>query len=122
MGTDSRSNGGAAIVRNGRKGSRVRRTRAERRAIVEETLHTGESVALVARQHGVNANQVFQWRRLYAQGLLSDDDPPQLMAVRIGERSNREGRIELEFAEVRLNIEGAPDLAILRLILDKVLG
>jgi transposase len=77
---------------------------------------------VVARQHGVNANQVFQWRRLYAQGLLNDEDPPQLMPVRIAEHNSRDGRIELEFAEVRLSIEGAPDAATLRLILDKVLG
>ena len=25
----------------------------------------GSSVADVAREHGINANQVFQWRRLY---------------------------------------------------------
>jgi transposase len=79
-------------------------------------------VALVARQHGVNANQVFQWRRLYAQGLLNDEDPPRVMPVRITERTSKEGRIELEFAEVRLSIEGAPDPATLRMILDKVLG
>ena len=31
----------------------------ERRRIVEETLVPGTSVAIVARAHGVNANQVF---------------------------------------------------------------
>jgi transposase len=28
------------------------------------------SVSLVARQHGVAPNQVFTWRRLYAEGAL----------------------------------------------------
>src|SRR6266567_8072880 len=44
-----------------------RRYRAleEKRRIVEETLAEGTSVALVARAHGVNANLVFNWRRLY---------------------------------------------------------
>ena len=43
-----------------------RRYRAleEKRRIVEETLSEGASVALVARTHGVNANLVFNWRRL----------------------------------------------------------
>jgi transposase len=37
---------------------------------VEETLALGASVARVARAHGINANQVFHWRRLYQRGLL----------------------------------------------------
>ena len=44
---------------------RRRRSIAERRQVVEETLTAGASVARVARAHGVNANQVFHWRRLY---------------------------------------------------------
>lgn len=47
-----------------------RRSIAEKRRIVEETLATGASVARVARAHGVNANQLFQWRRLYRAGRL----------------------------------------------------
>ena len=45
---------------------------AEKRRIVEETLEPGASVAKVARAHGVNANQVFAWRRQYRQGLLGE--------------------------------------------------
>src|SRR5215471_13327888 len=44
------------------------RTKAERRAIVEETLVPGASVSRVARRHDVNANQVFHWRKLYQEG------------------------------------------------------
>jgi transposase len=51
-------------------GSRRRRSAVERRRIVEETLEAGASVARVAMKHGVNANQVFQWRRLYSDGKL----------------------------------------------------
>jgi len=43
------------------------RTVEEKRRIVEETLQPGGSVAGIARAHGVNANQVFTWRRLYQQ-------------------------------------------------------
>jgi|SRR5579884_2225870 len=52
------------------------RSKQERREIVEETLLPGASVAVVARRHGVNANQVFQWRQLYREGRL-DVQPPQ---------------------------------------------
>jgi transposase-like protein len=39
------------------------RSKQERRAVVEETLRPGASVAVIARRHGVNANQVFHWRK-----------------------------------------------------------
>jgi transposase-like protein len=48
------------------------RSVAEKRRIVELTLVPGASVALVARAHGVNANQVFKWRRAFEQGELSE--------------------------------------------------
>src|SRR5580700_3988088 len=56
--------GGVGAVR------RRRRSALERRRVVEETLEAGASVARVALKYGVNANQVFQWRRLYRDGKL----------------------------------------------------
>lgn len=49
---------------------RRHRTIEEKRAIVAESLKRGVSVAEVARRYQVNANQVFAWRRLHAEGLL----------------------------------------------------
>ena len=43
---------------------------AERRQIVEEILETGASVARVDRAHEVNANQVFERRKLYRERRL----------------------------------------------------
>ena len=34
-------------------------------------LSSGQSVSLVARQHGIAGNQLFTWRRLMAQGALT---------------------------------------------------
>lgn len=48
------------------------RSAEERRRIVEETLAAGVSVAKVAQAHGVNANQVFAWRKLHFAGKLRD--------------------------------------------------
>src|SRR5258707_1071336 len=42
---------------------RVHRSVAEKRRIVELVLQLGVSVARVAQSEGVNANQVFKWRR-----------------------------------------------------------
>jgi transposase len=53
---------------------RVRRWRSvsEKRQIVQLALEPGASVAEVARLHGVNANQVFKWRRAFERGELNE--------------------------------------------------
>ncbi|MGY2182334.1 IS3 family transposase [Pseudomonas agarici] len=40
-------------------------------AMVRESLEPGQSVSVVARRNGVNANQLFLWRKLYQDGSLS---------------------------------------------------
>ena len=49
--------------------------------MVEETLAPGASVARVARAHGVNANQVFGWRKLYLAGKLGEQKPGDEVAA-----------------------------------------
>ena len=66
---------------------RQRRTVEEKRWIVEETLGEGASVARVARAHGVNANQVFGWRRLYRTGRLGGGGAVQLLPVIVSENA-----------------------------------
>jgi transposase len=53
---------------------RVRRFRSisEKLRIVQLALKPSASVAEVARAHGVNANQVFKWRRAFERGELSE--------------------------------------------------
>jgi transposase-like protein len=55
-----------------------------KRQIVEESFAPGASVA---RAHGVNANRVFTWRRLYREGRLGTGSGPMpgLLAVRVAE-------------------------------------
>jgi transposase len=60
---------------------RLRRTREEKRRIVEATFVPGASIARVAREHGVNANQVFQWRHEYRKGSLEVGRQPQTRLV-----------------------------------------
>ena len=50
--------------------TRKRRSVHEKLQIVRETLQSEASVAVIARRHGVNANQVFTWRRQYQRGQL----------------------------------------------------
>lgn len=41
-----------------------------RQQVVQETLEPGTSVSVVARRHDMNANVVFEWKRLYREGKL----------------------------------------------------
>jgi transposase len=60
------------------------RTNEDKRRIVEEALVPGASVAAIARKHGVNANLLFGWRRLYKQGLLEQcREPATLLPVKV---------------------------------------
>lgn len=52
----------------GSRAKRVYRSAEEKRRIVELTLVPGASIARVARENGVNANQVFQWRYEHRKG------------------------------------------------------
>ena len=47
-----------------------RHTLSFKQQLVALTLVPGASVARLAREHGVNANQVFTWRKLYREGRL----------------------------------------------------
>ena len=86
-------------------------------------------MAVIARQHGVNANQVFAWRKLYREGRL-DVTPPsaQLLPVRIAEVVSGEqippklhaGVIMVELGRARIRIEGSVDPEGLRLVLERV--
>ena len=107
---------------------RQHRSKEERRRIVEETLEPGASVAVVARGHGVNANQVFHWRKLYRDGLLELQPPStQLMPVCIADPPHEDlpartstGTIHLDLGRARIRVEGSVDPESLRVILEHV--
>lgn len=95
-----------------------------KRAVVEETLRPGASVALIARTHGLNANQVFHWRKLYREGQLGDASsamlPVTIEPEVAADRSNSaqaSGSLLIESGRLRLRIEGRPDAETLRVVL-----
>jgi len=47
---------------------RRRWTPEQKLEIVKQTNETGSSVSLVAREHGLTAAQLFQWRKAYLEG------------------------------------------------------
>jgi transposase len=116
---------------------RQRRSIAEKRRIVEATLVEGASVARVARAHGINANQVFGWRRLYLAGRLGERKPGmKLLPVRVSETlpavlpgrgsadfpNPQPGTIHVELRQAQVRIEGSADPALVRVLLECLRG
>jgi transposase len=119
-------------------GRRVRRFRsvAEKQQIVNLTLEPGASVALVARAHGLNANQVFKWRRAFERGELVDSTTActALLPVTVAAPTEAEirepaaqqqptpsGSIHIEFpGRAMLTVESGVDPALLRSILESL--
>jgi transposase len=64
-----------------RSGPRRKYTVLEKRAMVEETHVRGASVPEVAQRHGVNANLLSVWRRLYREGTLKAEGTPVSAAL-----------------------------------------
>ena len=116
---------------------RVRRWRsvAEKRRIVELTQEPGASVALVARANGVNANQVFKWRRALERGELVDpvEASTALLPVTLSasaiemreagakEQPTAGGAIHIEFpGRATISVECGADAVLLRSILESL--
>jgi len=101
-----------------RSGVRRRKFRSieQKRQMVQETLTPGASVAVIARRHGVNANQLFSWRRQYRRGVLElvnasnaeesalvpvtvgEIEAPQDHAIAVPSEPENAGRIDIEFS------------------------
>ena len=115
------------------EGRRVRRWRtvSEKRQIVQLTLEPGASVAEVARAHGVNANQVFKWRRAFERGELAEpcsallpitvasvSEPESDPAAEEPQATAAAGSIHIELPGIAMiSVESGADSALVRLIL-----
>ena len=116
-----------------RSGPRRKYTVEEKRAMVEETQVHGASVPEVAQRHGVNANLLSVWRRLYRRGLLASEVrsgaasllpvevstptmlPTERAVTRKMTKSDSSLSVEVIFAGgQRLRISGAVDRPLLR--------
>jgi len=115
--------------------SRVRRSVAEKRRIVELTLLPGQSVARVAQAEGVNSHQVFQWRRAYnrvelvehGSGALLPVVMPAACEVQDERREHSQeqppstGSIHIELpGRAMISVESGADEALLRSILESL--
>lgn len=111
------------------------RTISEKRRIAELTFEPGASVA---RANGVNANQVFKWRRLLQRGEPNEPAtaPTSLLPVMLSvpsetadgrgsvdlkEQPARVGSIHIEIpGKAMISVESGADPALLRSILESL--
>ncbi len=63
-----------------RRGSHRRVPLAEKRRIVELTLHAGASVLMIAHEQGVSRTSLYQWQVLYRAGKLNAE-PQHVRAI-----------------------------------------
>lgn len=121
------------VIRSSKRGTYRRHSDEFKRAVVAQSLRGGTSVARVAREHGVNANQVFSWRRQFgdvqpgaAAGactflpvtLAAAPAPP---APVVDPQDTPPGVIELTVGQARLRLEGSVEMAVLALVLQRLL-
>jgi len=103
-----------------------------KRTIVEQSFQPGVSVARLARENGINSNQVFNWRKRYVAdphtGVQSG--APALLAVTIAEQAqvpfavgddHTVGALELIVGRAKLRVEGNVDPSALAQVLDRLL-
>ena len=113
---------------------RIRRWRSvsEKRLIVELTLKPGASVAEVAREHDVNANQVFKWRRAFERGELAESSTALIpVTVKRANASSGDaeevpqascrGAIHIELpGRAAISVESGAEPSLVRLILESL--
>lgn len=114
---------------------RVLRTAEEKRRIVEATLVPGASIARVAREHGVNANQVFQWRYEYRSGaswaakqartellpVTLTAEPSRMITLEAPAVAGSSGAIHIELlGRALVTVENGVDAALVRVVLESL--
>jgi transposase len=102
-----------------------KRSKEEKRQIVEESLESGVTVVSVAGKYGVRPGQIFEWRRAYNEGrLAADPNVPALLPVRLSDVSHpvrpasTDGSIYIELSNARIAIHGAADAVLLGIALE----
>jgi transposase len=120
-----------AVVDTSLTGRRHNRSWPEtlKREIVAASLAPGASVSAVARRYEVNANQLFQWRKLYRDNLPSRAAAATPMLIPVAIVAGSENRtapqscgadlIEIEVGGAyRVRVGAAVDSTALRRVLD----
>ncbi|NMM38152.1 MAG: transposase [Glaciimonas sp.] len=127
-----------SAIRPAKRSSYRHHTVEFKRAVVQQSLTTDASVSRIAREHNVNANQLFTWRKLFKEGLpgaAPSRDCTLLPVVTLAElpptssplmrnsaiKTGAAGVMHLEVGKAQLRLEGSVDTATLALVLEHLL-
>ncbi|MFC5607008.1 IS66-like element accessory protein TnpA [Variovorax soli] len=117
------------------KDTRRKHSEALKQELVERSLEPGASVAAIAQQHGINANLLFNWRRLHlrvgAPAALAAASPtllpvtvqtvPAAKAAKVMAPRPSTGVIEIDVGSTRVRLRGPVDEDSVRCVL-RLLG
>ena len=114
-----------------------RHSEAFKRSVVEQSYLPGTSVARLARNHDINANQIFAWRKLFRDAALptTAGSDVALIPVTLSDTivtvpsvapskpsdGGTLGIIEINVGRARLTIRGTPDAPVLEAVLAHLL-
>ena len=113
--------------------SRRKHDEAFKSELVERSLQPGASVAAIAQDNGINANLLFNWRRLYLRRggstIATTSPAPTLLPVTVEEHVTTackpaagpsrapSGVIEIDIGIARVRVRGVVDEATVRWVL-----
>jgi transposase len=117
------------------KDTRRRHSEELKQELVERSLEPGASVAAIAQEHGINANLLFNWRRLRLRAeapAVEATAAPMLLPVTVQMKPQQKipkavaprsssGVIEIDVGATRVRLRGAVDEASVRCVL-RLLG
>ncbi len=96
----------------------------ERQRIVQASLKAGTTVDTVARLYGVNASQIYDWRKQHRQTMQAGKRAA-LLPVQVAESvqiavpdATQECSVVIEVRSVRVSVSGRIDEAIIRTVLE----
>jgi transposase len=103
-----------------------------KRQVVEQSLLPNASVAGLALEHGINANQIFAWRKAYREGGLDVGLPLNLIAVEVTTAAelpsvsqpveSERGMISITIGSALMTVRGNVDPGLLRMTLSVLLA
>jgi transposase len=101
----------------GRRKGRPNYPRDFKKRLAQAACDPNVSVSLLAREHGINANMLFKWRRQYrADSFGPIEQEPVFLPVTITADTPKavvpaSGQIEITFAGAVIRIDGCADAA-----------
>lgn len=105
-------------------GKRRKWSTEDRRRIVQASLKSGTTVDAVARIYGVNASQIYAWRKQYRQR-MQESKRAALLPVQMTEgaqiavpKAEQESSLVIEGRGARVSVSGRIEEAVIRTVLE----